>query len=170
MRRRRRNAGFSAAELSLCFLTIATLSILLLVFGQSCRERSRGISCASNLRQLSLATRMYMSDNGGRGPIGDVPPALMPYAKNEQIFVCPSDRDQPTTALPAPVTEVARPGMSPGFRNSYQLATGVRDDEMPQRPIIQDGRAGPHLDRTYQFGRLDGAVRRVPADQWYPLQ
>ncbi len=171
MRRRRSNAGFSAAELSLCFLTIAILSALIWVFGQSCRERGRAISCASNVRQLSLAVRMYMADNGGRGPIGDVPAGLMQYAKNEQIFVCPSEKSRTPVGIPPPPAGGAqRPGLSPGFRTSYAFATGVWDDGFSQQPIVQDTSPTAHLNDTFQLGRLDGAVRRVPASRWYLLQ
>ena len=171
MRRRRPNAGFSAAELSLCFLTIAALSTLIYVIGQNSGESARDISCDSNVRQLSLAMRMYMADNGGRGPIGDVRAGLIQYTKNEQIFVCPSEKSRtPAGAPPPPDGRAQQPGLSPGFRNSYAFATGVWDDGFPRQPVVQDSSPTAHLNDTFQLGRLDGAVRRVPASRWYLLQ
>jgi hypothetical protein len=114
--------------------------------------------------------RMYMADNGGRGPVGDVPAGLIQYAKNEQIFVCPSDRSGPVGAPPPPGGQSERHGLSASFRTSYAFATGVWDDDFPQQPVVQDTSPTAHLDETFQLGRLDGAVRRVPASRWYLLQ
>jgi prepilin-type processing-associated H-X9-DG protein len=86
-------------------------SILFPVFAQA-REKSRQAGCASNLRQIGLAVRMYAQDydetfphncdeprpNGAlkRTPVegtcwaGWISNVLAPYERNAQIYKCPS--------------------------------------------------------------------------------
>jgi prepilin-type N-terminal cleavage/methylation domain-containing protein/prepilin-type processing-associated H-X9-DG protein len=98
--------GFTLIELLVVIAIIAILaSILFPVFAQA-REKARTISCASNLRQIGLALQMYRNDNDemqsesspdtipGQGDSCEGSytwrAVLLPYTKNNQIFVCPS--------------------------------------------------------------------------------
>src|SRR6185369_7807950 len=92
-------------------------AILFPVFAQA-REKARSISCASNLRQISLSARMYVQDYeetlpgpafrriGNTGPTVysnnwwgknwmTWPELVMPYVKNVDIFTCPDRTQQP---------------------------------------------------------------------------
>jgi len=102
-------------ELLVVIAIIAILAAILFpVFAQA-REKARGISCLSNLKQLALGCSMYLNDNDGRtasaggtcygswaGCSDDNPlPSMQwqwtiyPYVKNWQIYRCPSDpRDE----------------------------------------------------------------------------
>ncbi len=114
---RRRNA-FTLIELLVVIAIIAILAAILFpVFAQA-REKARGISCISNLKQITLAARMYSQDYderlfasgnlpsegdpnwANRRPDGQNIVRMMggglshftqPYIKSEGIFKCPSD-------------------------------------------------------------------------------
>lgn len=100
----RRHAGFTLIELLVVIAIIAILaSILFPVFARA-RENARSTTCQSNLRQIGSAIQMYMMGNEGKLPpdvqwrlhLPASDPnrlkfALLPYAKNEKLFRCPSD-------------------------------------------------------------------------------
>ena len=113
-----RNSGFTLIELLVVIAIIAILAAILFpVFAQA-REKARGISCVSNMKQIALALKMYQQDydermfaSGNLPAEGDpswfnrVPDGQnlvrmmgggfswfsQPYIKNTQIFRCPSD-------------------------------------------------------------------------------
>ncbi len=96
--------GFTLIELLVVIAIIAILAAILFpVFAQA-REKARQISCLSNLSQQGLAANMYVQDYDETYPLGlyfttqngkpcAVPSynALVPYQKNAQVEVCPSD-------------------------------------------------------------------------------
>jgi len=66
-------------------------AILFPVFGRA-REKARQSSCMSNVKQLCLGQLMYMTDYGEvMVDAREWPQDVMPYMKNAQVFVCPSD-------------------------------------------------------------------------------
>jgi prepilin-type N-terminal cleavage/methylation domain-containing protein/prepilin-type processing-associated H-X9-DG protein len=116
---RRTQRGFTLIELLVVIAIIAILAAILFpVFAQA-REKARGASCISNLKQIALALKMYAQDYderyfasgslppegddawaAGRRPDGQNLVRLMggglnwftrPYVKNDQLFRCPSD-------------------------------------------------------------------------------
>jgi prepilin-type N-terminal cleavage/methylation domain-containing protein/prepilin-type processing-associated H-X9-DG protein len=95
---RKPHKGFTVVELMVVIAIIAILAAILYpVFGAA-RERSRMVACSSNCRQIYLAFRMYTQDWERFPPHDDLsydffsaPEFLMPYAKEESVFCCPSD-------------------------------------------------------------------------------
>lgn len=111
---------FTLLELLVVMAIVAILASLLLPALSSARERARGISCLSNLRQISYASSLYADDHddyhvpyttaagAGRVKLGDywfgvrhsagfdirVSPLLGVYYGNvPRLLVCPSARE-----------------------------------------------------------------------------
>lgn len=106
--------GFTLIELLVVIAIIAILAAILFpVFAQA-REKARMASCQSNLKQMGNAFQLYSQDydetwprsapltpaapgacndymqrSGWGGWIGN---NLLPYTKNVQIYICPSQR------------------------------------------------------------------------------
>lgn len=102
--------AFTLIELLVVIAIIAILAAILFpVFAQA-RDKARSASCLSNLRQYALATLAYVQDYdemfpqsvysmdnailmpGSGDRVFTVYDATMPYVKNTDIMVCPSQR------------------------------------------------------------------------------
>jgi prepilin-type N-terminal cleavage/methylation domain-containing protein len=90
--------AFTLIELLVVISIIAILAAILFPVFAAARERARLTTCASNLRQLGLAQRMYAQDYDEQlfpaptlyNPQLGLVLGLSPYAKNQGIFYCPS--------------------------------------------------------------------------------
>lgn len=109
--KRRPTWGFTLIELLVVIAIIAILAAILFPVFASAREKARSITCASNLKQFSLAILMYAQDNDQDmmpatvdgwciGPAtaaaNNIPQRgphifLYPYVKNQGVFDCPDD-------------------------------------------------------------------------------
>ncbi|MGA2497267.1 MAG: hypothetical protein ABSH20_05975 [Tepidisphaeraceae bacterium] len=58
-------------------------------FAYSGMTRANRVKCASNLRQIGQAIRLYANDNGGRFP-DSLPVLVTSTDLNPEVFVCPS--------------------------------------------------------------------------------
>ncbi len=108
-------SGFTLIELLVVIAIIAILAAILFpVFAQA-REKARQTSCLSNTRQYATATLMYTQDYDETFPFSAIMNgtcvssfyfAVVPYVKNNQITVCPSETQALSTqqALGAPCT------------------------------------------------------------------
>jgi prepilin-type N-terminal cleavage/methylation domain-containing protein/prepilin-type processing-associated H-X9-DG protein len=98
---RRGRAGFTLIELLVVIAIIAILAAILFpVFAQA-REKARQASCLSNTRQIGLAIMQYVQDydetltrqwyvSSSKAEQPRWMDAVQPYAKNTEIFTCPS--------------------------------------------------------------------------------
>lgn len=98
-----RRSGFTLVELLTVVAILGILAALLFPVFARAREAGRRTTCASNLRQLGMALKMYAQDYEERFPMGTDPAqwtngnpkmefvrALFPYAKERSLFYCPS--------------------------------------------------------------------------------
>lgn len=76
-----RRRGFTLIELLVVVAIIAMLAAMLLPSLQRAKEATRRVQCASNLRQITVATQLYLTDNRGTFPesIYETTARLMPY-------------------------------------------------------------------------------------------
>lgn len=95
--------GFTLIELLVVIAIIAILAAILFPVFARAREKARQTSCLSNIKQITLAVLSYVQDydetlfyihhydqlgDGGRLMYPCI--RVMPYVKNEQVFLCPS--------------------------------------------------------------------------------
>jgi prepilin-type N-terminal cleavage/methylation domain-containing protein/prepilin-type processing-associated H-X9-DG protein len=93
--------GFTLIELLVVIAIIAILAAILFpVFAQA-REKARQTSCLSNMKQIMTGAKMYDQDydeqsfwgwynSAGNGTNLSFPELVLPYTKNQDIFLCPS--------------------------------------------------------------------------------
>jgi prepilin-type N-terminal cleavage/methylation domain-containing protein/prepilin-type processing-associated H-X9-DG protein len=106
----KRESAFTLIELLVVIAVIAILAALLLPAVSKAKESARRTDCASNLRQIVIASAMYADEHEDRFPeqAGDGLPVramggdgsnyydlLMPYLGNPQVWVCPSTHANP---------------------------------------------------------------------------
>jgi prepilin-type N-terminal cleavage/methylation domain-containing protein/prepilin-type processing-associated H-X9-DG protein len=99
--------GFTLIEILVVVAIIALLAAIIFPTFTRTRENARGISCASNLKQIGLALMQYTEDYEGFHPVAGADIAwdaidptthnnswmqqLQAYVKDRQVFRCPSD-------------------------------------------------------------------------------
>ena len=88
--------GFTLVELLVVLGVLALLMAILFPVFTRVRERGYRATCQSNLKQMGLAMKQYVSDNDGRYPGGGLRGSswtvgIFPYLKNDAVFNCPSE-------------------------------------------------------------------------------
>ncbi|MBM3498822.1 MAG: DUF1559 domain-containing protein [Armatimonadetes bacterium] len=103
MQRRSASPGFTLIELLVVIAIIAILAAILFPVFARAREKARQAGCLSNVKQLSLAVLMYTQDYDETYPPAVMSPdggatlytgfdLALPYVKNQQILLCPTDK------------------------------------------------------------------------------
>jgi prepilin-type N-terminal cleavage/methylation domain-containing protein/prepilin-type processing-associated H-X9-DG protein len=96
-----KRSGFTLIELLVVIAIIAILAAILLPVFAAAREKARAADCASNLKQMGMATQMYTQDAdetlpaliNKRGWGGEI----YPYLKSTGVYACPDDPTSPQT-------------------------------------------------------------------------
>jgi prepilin-type N-terminal cleavage/methylation domain-containing protein/prepilin-type processing-associated H-X9-DG protein len=109
-----RQRGFTLIELLVVIAIIAILAAILFPVFAHAREKARQTTCTSNMKQIGISLMMYTQDYDETYPTNswDLAPVgttdndsgkadfktnfnwiwqLLPYTKNRQVWVCPSD-------------------------------------------------------------------------------
>src|SRR5688572_6928490 len=93
--------AFTLVELLVVIGIIALLISMLLPALNKAREQAKVVQCASNMRQMALATIMYCDANKGYFPAIDLvkvssgdynfwwPGLIKPYLGSDGAFICP---------------------------------------------------------------------------------
>ncbi len=164
----RHRKGFTLIELLVVIAIIAILAAILFpVFAQA-REKARGASCMSNLKQQGTALMMYVQDYDETYPVNiylvftpspctmTSVQELMPYEKNAQIQVCPSDAHPLNLPVGFSVIGLPPPCVSspPIVLGSYQANYALIDDGDPN-PI---------------FGNVLGRPAKTMAEVEFPAE
>ncbi len=88
--------GFTLVEILIVLGILALLTAILLPVFSRARNSVRTSTCASNLRQIGAAFRLYVDDHKGFHPVMIVTPncgwaeQIYPYTRSTTVFRCPS--------------------------------------------------------------------------------
>jgi prepilin-type N-terminal cleavage/methylation domain-containing protein/prepilin-type processing-associated H-X9-DG protein len=108
LRSARRPSAFTLIELLVVIAIIAILAAILLPVLQQAMRKARDATCLNNLKQLTLAESVYITDNGSSFPYGGIwPNTLSPYYNEiaagnsnsiDQVVICPLTKLQKNAA------------------------------------------------------------------------
>jgi prepilin-type N-terminal cleavage/methylation domain-containing protein/prepilin-type processing-associated H-X9-DG protein len=145
-----RYKAFTLIELLVVIAIIALLAAILFPVFARARENARRSSCMNNLKQIGLGMQQYVNDADETYPPGQptntaapgdgatFATMLLPYIKNEQIFMCPSASSKPlTTTIPTaiPATDFRWNAPAPPWRTRSQGNYGANGNLLVTPPV-----------------------------------
>jgi len=139
--------GFTLVELLVVIAIAAILAAILFPVFAAARERARITTCASNLRQLGMASRMYAQDSDELlyqsltlfNPHLRLVTAFAPYTKNQGIFYCPSAMGGPSQPIAQNAANLTAGNISYLYFNYTADTHPRRAQWLPASHPISDG-------------------------------
>jgi prepilin-type N-terminal cleavage/methylation domain-containing protein len=136
--------GFTLIELLVVVAIIAILAAIFVPALTSAIERAKATKDMSNLRQIGMATQLYMNDNSGvlfstsgswmsQLYNADPPPATPKYLSSWGVFVSPFDHPaSPRTSSP----DNANSAVSYGFNGIQPSVSGMSADKISKPSVF----------------------------------